>query len=112
MTGSETVGTTAVVLAQAAAPPGGTLGQFVPIILVFIVFYFILIRPQQKKQKEHQALVEGLKKNDRVVTIGGLHGRILEVGEGDVTIEIAKGVAVRHERSQIGTVVTDRKKEE
>ena len=112
MTGSETVGTTAVVLAQAAAPPDGTLGQFVPIILVFIVFYFILIRPQQKKQKEHQALVEGLKKNDRVVTIGGLHGRILEVGEGDVTIEIAKGVAVRHERSQIGTVVTDRKKEE
>lgn len=112
MTGSETVGTTAVVLAQAAAPPGGTLGQFVPIILVFIVFYFILIRPQQKKQKEHQALVEGLKKNDRIVTIGGLHGRILEVGEGDVTIEIAKGVAVRHERSQIGTVVTDRKKEE
>ena len=112
MTGSETVGTTAIVLAQAAAPPGGTLGQFVPIILVFIVFYFILIRPQQKKQKEHQALVEGLKKNDRIVTIGGLHGRILEVGEGDVTIEIAKGVAVRHERSQIGTVVTDRKKEE
>lgn len=112
MTGSETVGTTTVVLAQAAAPPGGTLGQFVPIILVFIVFYFILIRPQQKKQKEHQALVEGLKKNDRIVTIGGLHGRILEVGEGDVTIEIAKGVAVRHERSQIGTVVTDRKKEE
>ena len=112
MTGSETVGTTAVVLAQAAAPPGGTLGQFVPIILVFIVFYFILIRPQQKKQKEHQALIEGLKKNDRIVTIGGLHGRILEVGEGDVTIEIAKGVAVRHERSQIGTVVTDRKKEE
>ena len=88
------------------------MGQFVPIILVFIVFYFILIRPQQKKQKEHQALVEGLKKNDRIVTIGGLHGRILEVGEGDVTIEIAKGVAVRHERSQIGTVVTDRKKEE
>ena len=112
MTGSETVGTTAIVLAQAAAPPGGTLGQFVPIILVFIVFYFILIRPQQKKQKEHQALVEGLKKNDRIVTIGGLHGRILEVGEGDVTIEIAKGVAVRHERSQIGTVVTDRKNEE
>jgi preprotein translocase subunit YajC len=112
MTGSETVGTTAVVLAQAAPAPGGTLGQFIPIILVFIVFYFILIRPQQKKQKEHQALVEGLKKNDRVVTIGGLHGRILEVGDGDVTIEISKGVAVRHERSQIGTVVTDRKKEE
>lgn len=105
------VSATTLALAQAPAPGGG-MGQLVPIILVFVVFYFILIRPQQKKQKEHQSMVEGLKKNDRVVTAGGLHGRILELTETVVTLEIAKGVSIRHERSQIGSVVTDRKKEE
>ena len=109
MTGSETLATGGLALAQA---PGGGLGQLVPILLVFVVFYFILIRPQQRKQKEHQAMVEALKKNDRVVTVGGLHGRILEVSDAVVTLEIAKGVSVRHERSQIGSVVTEKGKED
>ena len=109
MTGSETAGAAGIVLAQ-AQPPGG-MGQLVMMGLIILVFYFLLVRPQQRKQKEHQAMVEALKKNDRVITNGGLHGRILEVSDTVVTLEVAKGVSVRQEKSQLGSVVSDRKED-
>ena len=105
MTGSETVGTTAVVLAQAAAPPGGTLGQFVPIILVFIVFYFILIRPQQKKQKEHGQMVAGLQVGDEVMTAGGILGRITGISEHYAVVQIADNTEIKIQKSSVSAVV-------
>ncbi len=110
MTGSETAGAAGIVLAQ-AQPPGGGTGQLVMMGLIILVFYFLLVRPQQRKQKEHQTMVDALKKNDRVITNGGLHGRILEVSDTVVTLEVAKGVSVRQEKSQLGSVVSDRKED-
>ena len=71
------------------------IGQFIPLILIFVIFYFFLIRPQQKKVKEHKAMVESLKKGDRVVTSGGITGTISRVVDNDkVEVEIADNVTV------------------
>ena len=74
---------------------GSGIGQFIPLILIFVIFYFFLIRPQQKKVKEHKAMVESLKKGDKVVTSGGITGTISRVVDNDkVEIEIADNVTV------------------
>ena len=71
------------------------IGQFIPLISIFVIFYFFLIRPQQKKVKEHKAMVEGLKKGDKVVTSGGITGTITRVVDNDkVEVEIADNVTV------------------
>ena len=71
------------------------IGQFIPLILIFVIFYFFLIRPQQKKVKEHKAMVESLKKGDKVVTSGGITGTIYRVIDNDkVEVEIAENVTV------------------
>ena len=71
------------------------IGQFIPLILIFVIFYFFLIRPQQKKVKEHKAIVESLKKGDRIVTSGGITGTISRVIDNDkVEVEIADNVVV------------------
>ena len=74
---------------------GSGFAQFIPLILIFVIFYFFLIRPQQKKVKEHKAMVEGLKKGDKVVTSGGITGVITRVVDNDkVEVEIADNVTV------------------
>ena len=71
------------------------IGQFIPLILIFVIFYFFLIRPQQKKVKDHKAMVEGLKKGDQIVTSGGITGTITRVIDNDkVEVEIAENVTV------------------
>ena len=71
------------------------IGQFIPLILIFVIFYFFLIRPQQKKVKEHRAMVEGLKKGDKIVTSGGITGTITRVIDNEkVEVEIADNVTV------------------
>jgi len=71
------------------------IGQFIPLILIFVIFYFFLIRPQQKKVKEHKAMVENLKKGDQIVTSGGITGTITRVVDNDkVEVEIAENVTV------------------
>ena len=71
------------------------IGQFIPLILIFVIFYFFLIRPQQKKVKEHRAMVESLKKGDKIVTSGGITGTITRVIDNDkVEVEIADNVKV------------------
>ena len=71
------------------------IGQFIPLILIFVIFYFFLIRPQQKKVKEHRAMVEGLKKGDKIVTSGGITGSITRVIDNEkVEVEIADNVTV------------------
>ena len=89
--------------AQDGAAPGGPgpLVQFFPLILIFVVFYFLLIRPQQQKAKAHRTMLSELKRNDEVVTVGGVYGRILELGEKVVTLELAQNVRIRVERSKI-----------
>ena len=82
-------------------------GQFVPLILIFAIMYFLLIRPQQKKVKEHQAMVEALRRGDQVVTQGGLIGKVSKVkDEGEVEVEIAEGVKVRVVKSTIAQVLS------
>lgn len=99
--------TTTLVLAQAQIPGG--LQQFLPLILILGVFYFLLIRPQQKRANEHKEFVNGLKKNDKVVTASGLYGRILEVNADNITLEIANNVSVRYQREQISSYQGEKK---
>ena len=74
---------------------GSGRGQFIPLILIFVIFYFFLIRPQQKKVKEHKAMVESLKRGDKVVTSGGITGRVERLIDNDkVEVEIAENVKV------------------
>lgn len=84
-----------------AAPAGGGIASFIPLVLIFVVFYFLLIRPQQKKVKEHQALVEGLKRGDAVVTSGGIYGEITGMTETVITLEIADNVRIKISRGHI-----------
>jgi preprotein translocase subunit YajC len=86
---------------------GGLLGSataFLPIILIFVIFYFLLIRPQQKRQKEHQRMINELKKGDNVITAGGIHGSVVGVAENVATIEIAPNVRIKVTRSSIAAV--------
>ncbi|MEI6557848.1 MAG: preprotein translocase subunit YajC [Rhodospirillaceae bacterium] len=90
----------------AAAPAAVDFMSFLPLILIFVVFYFLLIKPQQKKLKEHKAMVDALRRGDRIVTAGGLIGTVTRVtGDDEVTVEIAEGVRVRVVRSTISTVL-------
>ena len=93
------------VIAQAGQTTGGGgfLG-FLPFILILVIIYFLMLRPQMKRQKEHAAMINALQKNDEVVTSGGLHGRIIRVNEKDTTVQlmISKGIIVTVERSSIG----------
>ena len=98
--------------AQAAhpgAPPA--LMQFAPLILIFAVFYFVPIRPQQQKAKEHRVMLANLKKNDDVITSGGIYGKVVALNEKDstVTLEIAANVRIKFSRPQIASVVKGEK---
>jgi len=94
--------------AQGAGAPGGleVFVQIVPFILIFVIMYFLLIRPQQKRMKQHREMVAAVRRGDVVVTAGGFVGKIKTVhdGEDEVTIELAKGVEVRMVRSSISDV--------
>jgi len=92
--------------AQAAggAQPNAFL-QLLPLILIFVVFYFLLIRPQAKRAKEHKAMVAALAAGDEVVTSGGILGRIVETGEQFLTVEIAEGVRVKVQRHTVSSVL-------
>ena len=94
--------------AQQAATPGGAqmglMNLLFPIILIG-AFYFLLIRPQTKRAKEHKTMIEALKKGDEVVTGGGLLGRILEVGDNFIQLEIAEGVQIKLQKHAIGSLM-------
>jgi len=85
---------------------GGLEGvkTFIPLILMFVIFYFLLIRPQQKRQKEHKALLAGLKRGDDIITAGGIMGRITNVADTVVTVEVAEKVRIKVSRAQITSV--------
>jgi preprotein translocase subunit YajC len=91
--------------AAASADPTGSLMQLLPMILMFVVLWFLMIRPQMKKAKEHKALIAALSKGDEVVTQGGILGRIVKVDENYVTVEIAAGTEVVVQKPSIGLVL-------
>jgi len=98
------------VIAQAApaagsAAAGNPLWTFGPLILLFALMYFMMIRPQMKRQKEHRALVSSLSKGDEVVTNGGIAGRVDEVGETFITVEIAANVTVKVQKGAVSQVL-------
>ena len=106
------VGLTGVAFAMAPPPGGAPAGgaqsammNIIPLIFMFAIFYFLLIRPQQKKAKEHKALLESIKKGDQVVTAGGMHGKVTAIDDTVVTLEIATGVNVKFNKGHISSVV-------
>ena len=90
--------------AQDATQPGGLM-SFLPLIIIFVIFYFLLIRPQMKRAKEHKKLVAELGNGDEVVTNGGLLGRITNVGESFITVELADNVQVKVQRHAISSIM-------
>jgi preprotein translocase subunit YajC len=94
----------------AAAPSGGGESAggasfLIIIIVMFVAMYFMLIRPQQKRQKQHRAMVEGMAKGDEVITNGGIAGRIEQLGESFVVVEIADGVKIKLQRASVSQVL-------
>jgi len=90
--------------------------NLLPIVLMFVILYFLMIRPQQKRAREHATMVENLKRGDDVVTSGGIHGRVQAIAEKIVTVEIAPNVRIRLDRDQVASVlrggrVEDKEKE-
>ena len=100
-----------LILAAAAAPaaPSGAtafLIQTFPFLLIFVIFYFLMIRPQQKRVREHQAMIDAVKKGDDVITAGGIRGRVTRVvDEREVEVEIAQGVKVRVVKSTLTQIL-------
>ena len=102
-------------IAYAMGAPGGAAGQpagsgfsgLFMMVIIFGIFYFILIRPQQKKMKEHKKMVEELKKGDKIVTQGGIYGMVENAGPNTLTVKIAEGTKVKIARSSVATVLTE-----
>ena len=94
-------------MAAAAAPSGGAalFIQMAPLLFVFIIFYVLMIRPQQRRVKEHQATIAAVQKGDEVVTAGGVRGKVTKVGDEEVEVEIAQGVKVRVVKSTLSHVL-------
>lgn len=91
----------------AAAGTGGGMAAFqqiIPLVFMFAIFYFLLIRPQQKKAKEHKSLLDAMKKGDNVITAGGVHGKIISVDDDIVTLEIANNVNIKIAKSYIAAM--------
>lgn len=93
------------VTAAAGAPEGGILMQFMPLIVIFVIFYFLLIRPQQKRIREQQTMLTNIRKGDRVVTGGGIIGVVTKDDGDELQVEIADNVRVKVQRTSIATVV-------
>ncbi|MFN3303338.1 MAG: preprotein translocase subunit YajC [Roseateles sp.] len=88
----------------AASPESGLLGML-PLVLMFVVLYFVMIRPQMKRQKEHKAMIEALAKGDEVVTAGGIVGKVSKLGDNFIHLEVASGVELQIQRSAISQVL-------
>ncbi len=89
----------------ASGQGAGGFSAFIPLILMFVIFYFLLIRPQQKKTKAHREMINNLKKGDRVITGGGIHGRITGLSDTTLTVEIADKVRVKVARGNIAALI-------
>lgn len=91
--------------AQAAAPPGGGLFTFLPLVLMLVVLYFLMIRPQQKRVKEHAAMIAALKKGDEVVTNGGIGGTLTKINDAFLTLQVADNVEINIQKQAVATLL-------
>lgn len=93
--------------ADPAAPAAGgnPLGSFIPLIFIFVIFYFLLIRPQQKKAKEHQKMLSAVKKDDRIITTGGIYGTVTNVKGEILEVKIAEGVKIQLAKSAVSAIL-------
>nr|WP_321510412.1 preprotein translocase subunit YajC [uncultured Celeribacter sp.] len=99
--------TPAYAQAAGAGGAGNPILQFLPLILIFVIMYFLMIRPQQKKMKEHRAMIDAVRRGDEVVTAGGIMGKVAKVREdGVLEVEIAEGVKVRVQKSTLSAVIS------
>ena len=97
--------------AGSASTTGGLMGTLLPFVLIIVIFYFFLIRPQNKKQKETEKMLKALKKGDKVITIGGIHGTISSVKENTVVVKVDDDCKIEFNRTAISTVeVTEQEK--
>ena len=96
-----------IAFAQGGPIPGGpgALTSLAPLVLVFVIFYFLLIRPQQKKAKGHREMLSKLKKNDEVMTGGGIYGKVISLSDNVLTLEVAPNVRIRVQRAHISEVI-------
>ncbi len=90
---------------EGAAQQADPLLSFLPLILIFVIFYFLLIRPQSKRAKEHKKMVEALSKGDEIVTTGGMLGKITDVGENFVSVQVAENVTIKVQRNAVANVM-------
>lgn len=86
---------------------GSIFSLFLPLVLIFIVFYFFIIRPQQKKQKERQSLLTALKKGDKIIAAGGLHGTVVGLDDKTLLLQVADNVKIKCERSSVITILKE-----
>jgi preprotein translocase subunit YajC len=94
---------------QGGSGGAGALVSFLPLVIIFFIFYLLVFRPQQKRQKEHRAMLSSLKKGDRVLTTGGMYGSVIGVDENTVVLRIAENVKVEFQRSAIAAIVAQSK---
>lgn len=92
-------------MAQAGGGQANPLISLLPIVLLFVVFYFLLIRPQSKRAKEHRSMVDALKKGDEVVTGGGVLGRVTDVGDNFIQVEVADGVQLKVQKQSVASLM-------
>jgi len=95
----------------ASRPQGSMLTAMIPFILVFVIFYFLLIRPQRTKQKRHQEMVEQLRSGDKVITAGGIHGTVMGVQKDRIELKIAANVKIDVAKNSIAVILTPKQKE-
>jgi preprotein translocase subunit YajC len=102
---SSAIAQTAPAAAAAGSDMQSSLMSMLPLVLMFVVLYFVMIRPQMKKQKEHRSMIDALAKGDEIATAGGLLGKVTKLGEGYLSLEIANGVEVQLQRSAVVQVL-------
>lgn len=101
-----------LILAQQTPDGGGFLQTIILFGLIFVIFYFMIIRPQQKRQKDRQKMLDALEKGDKIVTAGGIYGTVVGIEEKTVLVQIADNVKVKVDRGSIGNVLREAKPEE
>ncbi len=101
-----------IIIAQATPDGGGMVSTILLFGLIFVIFYFMIIRPQQKRQKERQKMLDAIEKGDKIVTAGGIHGTIVGIEEKTILVQIADNVKVKVDRGSVGNVLKEGKPEE
>ena len=104
----QAAGTSGTGATGTGAMAGGGLGMIIPLLLIFVIMYFFMIRPQNKKQKETEKMIAALKKGDKVITIGGIHGIVSSTKDSTIIVKVDDGTKIEFNRTAIATVVTDK----